>query len=198
MQLQHLQSLQLQHCKFTGIDIVRLLSVMHKVTSLTALQLQFNSLAGVSATPLLTLNTSLTHLILPPPPPPPDPSQQLNRVRMLMQHECASQLIDSVSKMCARNRETAAAILAEKARLEEVRAFSESIVMEAIASGMALGVPLPCILLSLHSSSKNSRPIPPPLSPPPVPPTFPQSSLSFMTSATPKTHRMSCRHLMFK
>lgn len=156
VQLQHLQSLQLQHCKFIGVDIVRLLSVMHKVTSLTALQLQFNSLAGVSATPHLTLNTSLTLLRLPPPPPPPDTSQQLNRVLLLMQHDCASELISAVSKMCARNCATAASLRAEQSRLEEVRAFSESIVMEAIASGMTLLY----LSLSLHFPSKIQIPFP--------------------------------------
>ena len=73
VQLQHLHSLELQHCKFNGVDVARLLSVMHRVTSLTSLQLQFNSLAGITATPMLARNTSLTDLRLPPPPPLPDP-----------------------------------------------------------------------------------------------------------------------------
>ena len=135
VQLQHLHSLELQHCKLNGVDVVLLLSVMHKVTSLTSLQLQFNSLAGISATPLLARNTSLTDLRLPPPPPLPDPSQQLNRVHILMQHECAVQLIETCSQLCARNRATAAAIQAEAFRQHDVRAFAESIVAEAIASG---------------------------------------------------------------
>jgi hypothetical protein len=135
VQLQHLQALYLQHCKFKGSHIVQLLSVMHKVTSLTVLQLQHNSFDGVAPVPTLSRNTSLTDLRLPPPPPPPESSQQANRIYMLMQHECAMLLVESAAKMCARNRASAAAAEVERARLEDVRAFAESIVLEAIDSG---------------------------------------------------------------
>jgi hypothetical protein len=138
VQLQHLQTLQLQHCKLKGSNIVQLLSVMHKVTSLTSLQLQFNSFDGISAIPNLSRNTSLVDLRLPPPPPLPSASQQANRIYMLMQHECALLLVESVSKMCVRNRATAAAVQEETKRLLDVREFAESIVLEAIASGNSL------------------------------------------------------------
>ena len=135
VQLQHLQSLQLQHCKFIGTDIVRLLSVMHKVTSLTLLHLQFNSFEGASAVSTLLQNSSLTDLRLPPPLPPPDASQQVNRTQLLMQHECTVMLVEVASKVCARNRGSAADAHAEAERLQDVRAFAKSIVLEAIMSG---------------------------------------------------------------
>ncbi len=135
VQLQHLHALQLQHCKFSGVDIVRMLSIMHTVTTLTALQLQFNSLVGLVATPKLLQNTSLIDLRLPPAPPLPDPSQQLNRVQIITQHQLALQLIESAAQMCARNRASVAALQTETARLRDVWAFAESIVLEAIDSG---------------------------------------------------------------
>jgi hypothetical protein len=137
-QHQHLRSLQLQHCKFSGSEIVTLLSVMHRVTSLTALHLQFNTLTGIpftTSTTSLSLNTSLIDLRLPPPPPRPDAMQQENRVCMLMQHDYGVQLIERASKLCSRNRAAAAAVEAEALRLSDLAAFIRSIVMEAIASG---------------------------------------------------------------
>ncbi len=135
VQLQHLQALQLQHCGLKGNNIVQLLSVMHQVTSLTSLQLQFNSFDGITTVPNLSRNTSLLDLRLPPPPPLPDASQQAKRIYMLMQHEVAQLLVESASKMCFRNRAVAAAAQAESQRMLDVRAFAESIVIEAIASG---------------------------------------------------------------
>jgi len=138
VQLQHLHALELRHCKFNGTNIAQLLSAMSKVTTLTSLQLQFNSLSGITRIPSLIRNTSLIHLRLPPPPPRPDSSQQSNRIQLLMQHECGLELIETVAALCARNRATAAAGQAEKERLLDVRAFAENIVMQAIASGDSL------------------------------------------------------------
>jgi hypothetical protein len=135
VQLQHLQALYLQHCKLKGSHITQLLSFMHQVTSLTVLHLQHNRFDGISAVPTLLRNTSLTDLRLPPPLPPPDVSQQTNRTYLLAQRECALLLIESASKMCARNQASAAAAQVERARLQDVHAFAKSIAIEAIASG---------------------------------------------------------------
>ena len=134
--MQHMHALQLQHCKFTGRDIAQLLSVMHTVTCLTSLHLQYNSLAGITTVSSLSRNTSLIDLRLPPPPPRPDPSQQLNRAYFLQQHECGLLLIESVSQLCSRNRARANAAQAELLRLRDVHSFAESIVIEAISSGI--------------------------------------------------------------
>ena len=60
---------------------------------------------------------------------------ELYRQGSITQHQLALQLIESAAQMCARNRASVAALQTETARLRDVLAFAESIVLEAIDSG---------------------------------------------------------------